>query len=345
MKKIKYILTLLCCAVLWSSFSSALNYSLTEIGSQDPNESTYMITWGNNLLANYQGFCVSLIPNNDRFHWSVFAMQMSYGFAYSVYVNGSKIDELLNYQNTQYWTVWACYDKYLLDSLTVSEIKVERVWSVSWNNFYNWKIFWYTINFVPDCSNDSNYLTCLESLNVANWQVSTLSGSLSSCQSSLSTCQNNQDAWYLQCTESLSGCQSDLSSMTNYADWLNSQLQECLSELPSDEECEWTGCEELLRYDWLFSLFRMNDDQMFSLPVANNIMLPQGYKAYVDSWSVVIWEINKTDISMSDEEFDKVNSLYLTYFVWIWTFIFVCLFMYYIKKFIFKWFSILYKKK
>lgn len=255
-------------------------------------------------------------------------------------------------------------NSYITRSATFNEMEFNNwvaCWSVQvWKKWlyvrlrWEWQYTWNVkitfngdfINYAAtDCSQDSNYLQCIEDLNLSRWQVSTLSGDLNTCQSSLQSCQSNQDAGYLQCQDSLTTCQTNLESQTNYSDSLNTQLQECLANNPSEEDCEGSGCEEILKYDWLFSLFRMNGDEMFSIPVANNIFLPEGYKAYVNSWSVAITQIEKTELTFDDEEFDKVNTLYVDFYVHIAVLLFVCLFVFYIKKFFSKIFSWALKEK
>lgn len=213
-----------------------------------------------------------------------------------------------------------CFNLYTMSNRLVEVSCWESIY-FSWNTtsslsltiYPNWSQL--LSHFSSDCSQDSNYLQCLEDKNQLIWQVSTLSWNLNTCQSSLSSCQNWFDVSYQACVENLSGCQSDLSNMTNYNDSLNLQLQECLANTPlPDEPCEWTGCEEILQQNRNFSLFWERDDNMFSLPVANNLFLPQWYRAYVDSWVVAIskYEDENIEIKLAEWSFDQVNTLYFT---------------------------------
>lgn len=185
-----------------------------------------------------------------------------------------------------------------------------------------------------DCSQDSDYLQCIENLNIKNWQVATLSWDLSSCQSSLSSCQNGFDVSYQACIENLSWCSSDLENMTNYNTSLSDQLNECLAELPIP--CEWTWCEDTINTNTMFSFFWEHDEERFSLPVANNVFLPQWFRAYVDSWVVAIWKYDeeKTYITIDDESFERVNNAYFYFFsaiIWLWLF---ALFLWFFKGFL-----------
>lgn len=193
---------------------------------------------------------------------------------------------------------------------------------------------------VSDCSQDPNYLQCLDRVNELNWQVWTLSWSLQTCNSDLATCTNSCDVSVSQCRESLSWCQSDLTNMTNYNDSLNSQLQECLANSPiPDTPCEWTWCDEIISWtNTMFSMFRSVEDMMYSLPLSNNIYLPRWYRWYVDSWVVAIWEIEKKKIVIDDDSFNEINKSYYKVFAWLIFLFLTALFTYYLKKFITKFF-------
>lgn len=175
---------------------------------------------------------------------------------------------------------------------------------------------------------------CLENLNVATASLTTLSGEYNTCQSSLSSCRNSKDVSYQACLENYSWCQSSLTNMTNYNDSLSLQLNECLAELPIP--CEWTGCEETLLSWQLFSFFREKDDERFSLPVMNNVFLPQGYRAYIDSWVVAIWKIESDPaIIVDSDSFWEVNSLYFTFFKSVIIIMLFALFLWFIKTLIY----------
>ena len=234
--------------------------------------------------------------------------------------------------NTDYnycFTSFSCDDSSLhnqwLQVLTMDHFPI---------SLYKFNISNTPIDIVVDCSQDSNYRQCLEDKNVLIWQVSTLSGDLNTCNTSLSSCLNGVDVSYQACIENLSWCQSDLTNMTNYNDSLSSQLNECLAELPVP--CEWTGCEETIVSDQRFSFFRENDWERFSLPVANNVFLPQGFRAYVDSWVVAIARLqDKPEISVDSETFWEVNSLFFTFFKSVIIILLFALFLRFIKTLIY----------
>ena len=254
-----------------------------------------------------------------------------------------------------------------VDTLQLSLVNSSSNWFSSLSSLYdNWIYFEINVWYVPftwfnnlpnnwggsSCDYSDyestintlswNYNTCLDTLNTRNWQVASLSWSLSTCQGSLSTCQwdlsscsNGCDVMVNQCQESLSWCNTNFSSMTNYADSLSSQLNECLANSP--EPCEGTWCDEIASgINAVFSFFWERDDQMFSLPIANNVFLPRWYRAYIDSWVVAISEYEKTSYSIDDSSFNEINK---SFYSLIYGFIFlsaVALFCYYLKKFISK---------
>ena len=182
-----------------------------------------------------------------------------------------------------------------------------------------------------------SFVQCINTLNERNWQVSTLSWNLSTCNYDLYQCQNSADVMVSSSKEALVSCQSDKTSLQNYSDSLSFQLNECLANIP--EPCIGSGCDEVATWvKAIFSFFRENEDQMFSLPIANNVFLPRWYKAYVESWVVALTRIDENSMSISDEDFTIVNK---SYYVFMWSFVLLCivaLFCYYLKKFLSKFF-------
>lgn len=179
-----------------------------------------------------------------------------------------------------------------------------------------------------------DFVTCIDTLNTKIWQVSTLSWSLNTCQSDLNRCTNSCDVMVSSCQENLSWCTADLSSMTNYKNSLESQLQYCLAEIP--EPCIWTGCDEVSTgLNAVFSFFWERDDNMFSLPISNNIFLPRWITAYIDSWVVALAEEERQKIKI-DQWFEVLSWTYYHFFIWIVMLGIFCLFAYYVKKFISK---------
>lgn len=206
-----------------------------------------------------------------------------------------------------------------------------------WNNSDWWTISYYRLieeSSSSDCSQDSNYLQCLEDLNTTtaslttlSWQYSTLSWNYQQCQSDLSSCQAWNDAWYLQCISDLSTCTGSLESQTNLNDSLTSQLQECLA---------WSGSTgDMSLWCNTYDLFRDNDWDMFSIPIQNNLFLPEWYKAKVEDWVQSITSINSLDYaySIDDEDFQKVLNGYGIVFIYIFSSALFLLFIYAIRRY------------
>lgn len=163
-----------------------------------------------------------------------------------------------------------------------------------------------------DCSNDSNYLTCLDRVNQLNWQVWTLSWNLSTCQTNYNSCLSDSshcDTLVGVCQENLSWCQETNLSLQNYNDSLNSQLQECLEN--------WTWWS-WWNYIALYDIFRSSDWNDYSLPITNNIHLPLWYRGFLDEGVLAIKRVNTLDsaYSISDEDYkDKIVWSYSTIFL------------------------------
>lgn len=167
----------------------------------------------------------------------------------------------------------------------------------------------YITNFnsvpIQDCSQNPNYLQCLDRVNTLNWQVWTLSWSLQTCQSDLASCTNSCDTLVSQCLDekgtlqtTLSGCVEDKNSLQNYNDSLSQQLNECL-----ESWTWWTWWTYIALYD----LFWSSDWNDYSLPITNNIHLPYWYRWFLDDWVLAIKQINSlnTAYSISDDDFEN----------------------------------------
>lgn len=179
-----------------------------------------------------------------------------------------------------------------------------------------------------------SYNTCLNTLNDRNWQVWTLSWQLATCNSDLNSCLSNWsncDTLYWVCVENLSGCNADKSSLQIYNDSLSSQLNECLSAWT----WSWIWSGAIFTFD--FDLFRSDDWQDYSLPITNNLFLPNWYKAMLNSDHVLtIAKANSLNhaYSISDDEFsNKVISSYWTIFIFLMSLSFMLLFMFTIRKY------------
>lgn len=197
-------------------------------------------------------------------------------------------------------------------------------WSISFTWYFtiNWERIWYfeelSSSSSVDCSQDSNYLQCLEDKNLLVWQVSTLSWNLDSCQSDLSSCRWWQDASLLACIDQKEQCESSLSTLSwNYASLenmnssLSSQLQECL------ENSSWSWdliCNK-------FDLFRSSDDTNYSFPINNDLILPPWFKGFVNEWVLAIKKDSSLESSYSidDEDFQWIVSDFWKVFLFIFS--------------------------
>lgn len=179
-----------------------------------------------------------------------------------------------------------------------------------------------------------SYNTCLNTLNDRNWQIWTLSWSLATCTSDLNSCLSNWsncDTLYWVCTENLSWCIADKSSLQIYNESLSSQLNECLSAWT----WSWIWSGAIFTFD--FDVFRSDDWQDYSLPITNNLFLPNWYKAMLNSDHVLtIAKANSLNhaYSISDDEFsNKVISSYWTIFIFLMSLSFMLLFLFTIRKY------------
>ena len=182
---------------------------------------------------------------------------------------------------------------------------------------------------LSSCQSDYNtlswsYNTCIDTLNVKQ-------GLLTTCQTDLQSCQNWVDASCLQCQENLSGCLSDKTNLQNYNNSLSLQLNECLSN--------W-GAWDLLSWDCqTFSLFWTNDNLPYSLPIRNNLFLPDWFQSYI-SWGVqAISKINKDQYSF--DSFEDLYSWYDKIYLFLFGLPMFALFLYYVKTY----FIYLFKKE
>lgn len=141
------------------------------------------------------------------------------------------------------------------------------------------------------------------------------------------------------CPEPDTQCEEDLAQLSwDYADLseqyaslllyntsIESQLQECLMSWSS--AMTWM-CNTM-------DLFWFNNDQMYSVPITNNLTLPNTYRALVDSWVVSIAPIQSIEYanSMDDEEFWKVVEWFWTVFLYFFWISLLLVFMYYIRKY------------
>lgn len=173
-----------------------------------------------------------------------------------------------------------------------------------------------------DCSSVENQLSsCQSSLDTMSW-------SLASCQSSLSDCQWNWshcDTLYGQCVENLSWCNADKVSLQNYNDSLSSQLNSCLASLTSWENASWLYLT--------YNMFWQDSDSMFSLPITNNLFLPNWYKWKLDDDNVLsIAKLNNLEAAYMFSDDDKVNiidllSMVMLFLLATWSLIWLIVFL------------------
>lgn len=189
----------------------------------------------------------------------------------------------------------------------------------------------YSVSSV-DCSQDSNYLQCLEDKNQLIWQVSTLSWNLTTCQSDLSSCRSWQDASLLACIDQKEQCESSLDTLSwNYASLenmnssLSSQLQECL------ESWGWSWSSALICNT--FDLFWDSDNTRYSFPINNNLILPPWYKGFVNEWVLAIKQDNNNAYSIDDEDFQKVMDSYWVVFLYLFGWALFLMFLFVIRKY------------
>lgn len=175
----------------------------------------------------------------------------------------------------------------------------------------------------------SDYVDLDLAYTTLSWSYNTLSWNLASCQSDLSSCTNSCDTLYGVCVENLSGCNSDKASLQIYNESLSSQLNECLSS--SWSIWSWS----IFTFD--FDIFRSDEWQDYSLPITNNLFLPNWYKAMLNSDHVLtIAKANSLNhaYSISDDDFsNKVISSYWTIFIFLMSLSFMLLFMFTIRKY------------
>lgn len=300
------------------------------------------------------------------------ALNMQVQIPYTYFVKSSAwfTNATMTYQFTKTWVLsWVCMNKTLSARNKNNYFVFDNSWVVSsnmdiFNNFRFWfaplgetsdypivingpiSFTWYfTINWNKvwnfyessssssvDCSQDSNYLQCLEDKNLLIWQVSTLSWNLDSCQSDLSSCRWWQDASLLACIDQKEQCESSLSTLSwNYASLenmnssLSSQLQECL------ENSSWSWdliCNK-------FDLFRSSDDTNYSFPINNDLILPPWYKGFVNEWVLAIKQDSSLESSYSidDEDFQWIVSDFWKVFLFIFSGGLFVLFLFIIRKY------------
>lgn len=247
-------------------------------------------------------------------------------------VNNSCYTFYLNYSNNYTFIRWSYIGILLFpNSSRTFPYTFEDTLNLSWYYTFESDLISLSSSSV-DCSQDSNYLQCLEDKNQLIWQVSTLSWNLSSCQSDLSDCMWWQDASLLACIDQKEQCESSLDTLSwNYASLenmnssLSSQLQECL------ESWGWSWSSALICNT--FDLFWDSDNTRYSFPINNNLILPPWYKGFVNEWVLAIKQDNNNAYSIDDEDFQKVMDSYWVVFLYLFGWALFLMFLFVIRKY------------
>ena len=102
-------------------------------------------------------------------------------------------------------------------------------------------------------------------------------------------------------------CSSNYSSLLQYSNSLDDQLDECLQS-----------------YSWLdYLMFNLQwyweNWDLYSLPVSNDLFLPEGYRAYVDSGVVMIWKNLSLESAyeIDDTDFQSVMNWFWVVFLYL----------------------------
>lgn len=330
MRNLKLLLTTLLLTLVWGfSFSSAWNFDLFDNFSHNLIVSDQVVISDLKFqIYEWKTYCYTVTKDNVS-PWE---------YVYLNYLGWNNYGSCIRSSVNMVVGSSFCFK---------AECDASEFQLVSDDNFlmYHVNVYEFDDSFSnSDCSSIQGQLdSCESSLSSANSSLSSCQSDLSSCQSDLSTCTNSCDTMVSQCQENLSWCNEQLTSITNYANSLDQQLQQCLANWPNQDDCEWTWCNTLLTWNWNFNIFWNDNDNMFSLPVSNNIFLPRWYRGYVDSGVVAITEIEKTKIVFDDDSKSVINQTYYVYIWWL-IFIFICsLFAYYLKKFVLMFFNWKYK--
>lgn len=303
--KIKLLLTALFLTLVWGFSFSSYAFDLSSwvfLSSISTNEFSF------NNYDIYDLYCLksslssNIVVLNNADIWLYSKTVFSSSLVYNLYKSSSNLT-LNNY------VVCIPYPWNDLDYIIKTNYKTCLDCEISWL----W-VYWY--NFVSDCSS--------------------IQSSLNQCQSDLTSCTNSCDTLVSQCQADKQSCQSNYSgclaenqSLSNYNDSLSIQLNECLSNWGSWDL--WlTGCNS-------FSLFWNEDWDPFSLPIMNNLFLPNWFKSYI-TWGVqAIWSITNKVYDFTS--YEDLNSNYWKILLFFFGLPFFALFIYYIKTYFFKLFT------
>lgn len=230
-----------------------------------------------------------------------------------------------------------------VDTLQLSLVNSSSNWISSLSSLYdNWIYFEINVWYVPftwfnNLPNNWGGSSCDYSEYEST--ITTLSWNLATCNTNLNNCLNsNCDTQLSQCiidrdnalssittlSWSLASCNEDKSSLQNYNNSLNSQLNQCLL---------WWSWENLSWSCIDYSLFWTDLDTNYSLPITNNLFLPNGYKwKYNEDNVLSIAKINTLETAYQFSDDDKITiidllSMVMLFLLATWSLIWIILFL------------------
>lgn len=315
LKRIKLFFIAIFSVCLWLTSFSYAWLDFTELLHIE-NSNEYTLNLNTSL---YDWFCMRFWRDWGRVNaWSVLNEKELFNF-YSSVANPSDWNLVCTFFSFWNYNSWS--DTLIFES--------EPEYSTYIEYYFYWvKSSWSSV----DCSQDSNYLQCLEDKNLLIWQVSTLSWNLTTCQSDLSSCRSWQDASLLACIDQKEQCLTSLDTLSwNYASLenmnssLSSQLQECL------ESWGWSWSSALICNT--FDLFWDSDNTRYSFPINNNLILPSWYKGFVNEWVLAIKQDNNNAYFIADEDFQKVMDSYWVVFLYLFGWALFLMFLFVIRKY------------
>lgn len=123
-------------------------------------------------------------------------------------------------------------------------------------------------------------------------------------------------------------CSSNYSSLLQYSNSLDEQLDACLQSM------SWLDYL-MFNLQWYWDNW-----DLYSLPVSNDLFLPDWYRAYIDSWVVMIWKslTLESAYEIDDADFQSVMNWFWVVFLYLfWSALFL-IFIYVIRWY-FIWFD------
>ena len=258
-------------------------------------------------------------------------------YSWSVNLNSSSYTNIFNYGNNGAGTYCVKLTSSSPQTLTFGFANGSTTAPTNLYTLYNDQYS----NYVCLYGNKAYFNAKLNSSsNTVNYEVYRLTDLYSHdiCIEDSQECPSCQDcsllSWDLAtCQGSLWACIEDNTSLENMNSSLQDQLSQCLAnggtscDPEEDEDC----------YTWayqLFHVFRQNQGSDFSLPISNNIFLPNWLRAYTDSWVVALAPLSPNDYSLDRESWEILNDLVIKIFYYLAVLLSVMALAYYIKKFL-----------